>query len=237
MTWRHFLLAAAVLAMFIVNGVLLFFEDVNLGGEASGPVDRIVDPLLVTVYAPARRLDNFKAFGLPEDLAEDAASRARVIYNDNERLRIMLAEQPELLSQFFCPTSGVPERYSALHVLVEQDEQSGGFIERDVIRYDRVTSLDIQDWEANSLVGQVYNDVELTTRRRPDSTAMGVGAVLTVRETDLFERNAPFGNINWRFGRLRSNHADLDAKIAQYFALMHVLTEIAREPETGICRG
>ena len=236
MTWRHFLLAAATLAMFIINGALLRFEDVNYSDGTTGPVDRIVDPLLVTIYSASRREGNFQAFGLPDDLARDASDKARLVYNDNERLSIMLHERPDLLTQYFCPSSGVPERYKAMHVLLEQTNSGGGFVERDVVQYNRMMSLESQEWEGTSRVGEVYNAIELVENRKIDATVMGVAAVITGRETDLFAKNAPFGNFSWSLSSLRRNHPDLDAKLVEYFALMHVLTELARDPENGICR-
>lgn len=236
MTWRHFLLLALFGAMLLVNGVLLAFEDVNLAVTGDGPVNRIEDPLLGAVYAPGERLRNFGAFGLPDDLATQAAARAEVIYNDNERLKIMLSDNADYLSQFFCPGARPPERYGAMHVLVSQRDIGGGVLERNIFDWRRSTELVIQDWVPNSRVNEVYSAVELTERRRANSTVMGVSAVLTVREDDLFERNAPFGTINWRFQTLRTNHPELDAKLVEYFALMHVITELARRRDDGICR-
>lgn len=236
MTWRHFLLLATCAAMFIINGVLLFFEDVNLDSSEDGPVDRITDPLLSTVWRPDQRIANFKAFGMPDDMATVTARRTAEIYNDNERLTLLINQDPALLSTVLCPHSGVPERYLAMHLLVDQDDLGSGIFERDVISYNRVNALPLQDWASSSRLGEVYNAVEMTERRRSDSTVMGVGAVMSVREDDLFQRNAPFGTINWRFAGLRSAEPDIDAKLIEYFALLHVLVELATNPETGICR-
>lgn len=235
MTWRHFLLISVTLAMLIFNGVLLAFEEVNWGSTASGPVDLIVDPLLATSWRPDQRLTNFRAFGLPDNLAARAAERAQDVYNDVERLNALLEQDEALLSTYLCPRSGVPERYMALHFLVTQREVTGGF-ERDVIRIGRVTELPMQEWEASSPVPEVYNELELTESRRGDATAMGVGAILTVREEQVFGRKYPFGGIGrWSFSGLLSENADLEEKLVEYFAVMHVLVELANQPE-GICR-
>ncbi len=237
MTWRHFLLIAVTLAMFIINGVLLGFENVNLTSTASGPVDLIVDPLINTTWRPDQRLTNFRAFGLPEEMAKDAADRSEAIYNDRERLLALLEQDATLLSTYLCPRSGVPERYMAMHFLVSTRDVGGGALERDVISFNRVTELPLQDWASTSPVPEVYEQVELTASRRADATAMGVGAILTVREEDVFARRRPFGGVGrWSFNNLMSNEPDLEEKLVEYFALMHILVELASEPEVGICR-
>jgi hypothetical protein len=237
MTWRHFLLIAVTLAMLIINGVLLGFEEVNLTSSAEGPVDLIVDPLINTSWRPDQRLSNFRAFGLPDELATRTAERAEAIHNDNERLTALLAQDEALLSTYLCPRSGVPERYMALHFLVTTRDLGGGVLERDVISFNRVLELPLQDWASTSPVPEVYEQVELTASRRGDATVMGIGAILTTREEDVFARNRPFGGVGrWSFNNLMSNEPDLEEKLIEYFALMHVLVELATKPEVGICR-
>lgn len=237
MTWRHFLLMAVTLAMFIFNGVLLWFENVNLTSTAAGPVDLIVDPLINTTWRPDQRLSNFRAFGLPDDMATAAAERAAVVYDDHERLNILLEQDEALLSTYLCPRTGVPERYMALHFLVTTRDLGGGMLERDVIRIERATELPLQDWASTSPVEEVYNQLELSQTRRSDATAMGVGAILTSREEDVFGRRRPFGGVGrWSFNNLASNEPDLEEKLVEYFAVMHVLVELASQPEVGICR-
>ena len=235
MTWRHFLLIAVVGAMLVINGVLLFFEEVNLSVSGSGPVDRISDPLIAATFSPTTRVSNFKAFGLPDDMAEEARGIAGRMYDDNERLKIMLNDGADVLTQYFCSASGVPQRYAALNVLVTQRDLGGGVLERKVIDWRRTTSIQVEDWAITSRIDEVYNAVELTERRHSDSTAMGIGAVLGVREDDLFEQHAPVGTIRWSFRKLLDNDPSLRAKLVDYFALMHVLTELAQS-EDGICR-
>ena len=237
MTWRHFLLIAVTLAMLIVNGVLLGFEEVNLTSTAARPVDLIVDPLINTTWRPDQRLTNFRAFGLPEEMVQDAARRAEEIDNDKERLTQLLEQDEALLSTYLCPRSGVPERYMAMHFLVTTRDVGGGMLERDVISFNRVVELPLQDWVDTSPVPAIYDQLELTESRRADATVMGVGAILTAREEDVFARNRPFGGVGrWSFNNLLSNEPDLEEKIVEYFALMHVLVELSSQPEVGICR-
>jgi hypothetical protein len=200
-------------------------------------VDLVVDPLINTTWRPDQRITNFRAFGLPDALAMRTAERAGAMHNDNERLKVLLEQDEALLSTYLCPRSGVPERYMAMHFLVTTRDVGGGMLERDVIAFNRVTELPLRDWARTSPVPEVYNLLELSESRRSDATAMGIGAILTAREEDVFARRNPFGGIGrWSLNTLMSNEPDLEEKLIEYFALMHVLVELASEPEVGICR-
>ena len=86
-------------------------------------------------------------------------------------------------------------------------------------------------------VSGVYNTLELTGRR-PDATLMGVSAVLLGRERDVLEGNSPwsmslFGA--WGFASLKQSQPSIERIATEYFALMHLLTELANAQD-GICQ-
>ena len=123
-----------------------------------------------------------------------------------------------------------------MHFLITTRDIGGGMLERDVISVERIDKLPLQDWAATSPVPALYEQLELTQSRHSDSTAMAVGAILSAREADVFERRSPFSRMGWSFSNLLKNEPAVEEKLIEYFALMHVLVELASMRETGICR-
>ncbi len=237
--WRPWVLAALCIAMFIGNGALCYFEDIRPAEQASGPVDRVSDRLVGIPYGPGTRRSNMSDYGLDGDLRERAAARAdRIWTREHDRLQILLTQNASEVSGSLCPGTGLPERYAGLAILVIQRDAGGGVIERRVIDIETTTQLQVEDWYVTSLVPDVYERLELSKPSHDDSTVMGLAAVLANVEDSVIERERPFGGglTGWSWSRVQSNNPEVTEKLIEYLAIMHVLTELARDPETGICR-
>jgi hypothetical protein len=195
--WRPWILAATFLAMLIANGALLFNEELRLPDQGDGPVERRGDELIPQVtYVATNRLDNFRRFGMSDEMAEDAfnLTMRAVDTRDQRRVFQMLLDQDKLVAgDKLCSNRAIPERYAALALLVAEVDVGGGVKEKRLVDWRNMRKLEVQDWYPTSRVAAVYEKLETGVIDRGDSTVMGVGAVLTGREQDVLDGNAPFG--------------------------------------------
>lgn len=238
--------AAAVLAVGL-NGWLVYDEltpnEEGVNGVAPDELTvrhqvRDEDPLFDLQYLSARRLSNFEsAFGLPKPLAKRAVDRAVMIRDSYERkLGLMLrdSEDPTRLLDAICGvTSEARPRYAMLRYLVIQEGP-----ERVPIDLKRVSSLELQEWGVLAPIDTVYETVEFADDRKPDATLMGVAAVLAGQEERVTKAQAPWGSggigRTWSWDRVVEENPGIDTKIAEYFAMMHVVTEMAQAAD-GLC--
>jgi len=232
MNWRPWIILALMLGVVVVNSALMFFEKVAGPEQVAQVKDEVKDKLAGLPFAAATRRSNFKAFGLPDDLVDAAATQAtRILAQRKSRYEQMLKDAADDVGPALC-AGGLPQRYAALAFLVKED--SG---KRQVVDYESVTYFETQEWYDPSMVQDVYNEVELASPPREASTAMGVSAILEKQENKVLNGDSPWGKGlggRWSLDRVFANYPDAKRKLVNYFAFMHVLTELANEPG-GIC--
>lgn len=215
MTLRPWIAVGALLAVLLSNGVLIWQERL-LPPRPAPAVRRSDEPLRALRYTPATRRANFAVMGLTSALAEGAAARAERWTADEAALERVLDEGRRVLRPVFCP-GPLPPPWAALEVLIAEE---GG--ERRVVEPRR--GLERQAWFATSgAVPLLYARLEQGSNRRADATLAGVSAVLVGREARAAQ------------GEPVAPSPDSGA-IAEYFGLMHVLTELANR-DGGICAG
>jgi hypothetical protein len=232
MNWRPWIIVGLLLAVFVVNGALMHYEEVDKPGEEAELVDVVTDDLANVPFAASTRLKNFKAFGLSDDDAELAVREAAAVDKRRERFKELVREYSDDVGRALCPSGGIPQRYAALSFLVQEKDGV-----RSVIPLDNITYFEIQDWYGNSLVETIYASVELEAPKKEASTAMAISAILLSRESDLIDGKPPWGSgmlSTWSITKVIDKYPEVERKLIQYFGLMHVLTEIANEPD-GIC--
>jgi hypothetical protein len=236
MNWRPWVVAASLMLAVLLNGTLLAVEEVKPPDQKVDPTVKITDKLATLRYSAASRISDFREFGLPDDLGQEAQQKAVAL--DKERgplLDKLLKDNAEVATRTFCPGSSVPQRYAALGVLVFDDGEH-----RRVMHADEITALTVQDWYLTSPVEDVYETVELNPDRKADATAMGVAAILLRQEDAVIEGTSPWGEgsyLNaWSMSSVMSTYQNekIRNKLIDYFALMHLLTELANN-EKGVC--
>jgi hypothetical protein len=232
MVWRPWLVVAALVAAFLVNGVLLLRE--RIPEPADKPVEAQIEPLRHLEYRENNRRRNLTdGFGMDQALAERTGKQMEAYGKYKPQLAKLLKDHAEVVTEAFCPTDQLPQPYAALEFLVT--EVNG---RRDVIAPDRLVVFESQEWfqsDRASIAG-VYNALE-TTGRREDATLMGVSAVLLGQERDVLEGNSPWSTSlfgTWGFAALKRDKPSIEQLAMEYFALMHVLTELANGQD-GIC--
>lgn len=233
MNWRPWIIVAGLIGVVVVNGALMGMEEVAPPKTEAEVQDKVKDKLAGIPFTASRRRQNFTDFGMPEKEVGDAADLAKKIYERKDRFKEMLVEGSEVVGAALCPSGGTPQRYSAVSFLVKEEDG-----QRMVIDYTRVTTFEVQEWYDPSLVAQIYGEVELAESPREASTAMGLSALLMSQEDMVIEGKSPWGaglTRNWSLTKVFSQYPEVKRKLAQYMAFMHVLTEIANDPEDGIC--
>jgi len=237
MTMRPYLVGVSLAIVLVINGRLLYTEEVLDPEKSQRHVAQKEDPLAGLRYNKARREQNLKAYGFKDTMLRDALEKMRDLDDRyGERLTNMLeaVSDPDALADALCGTTNqVRPRYGGFRLFVEA---SGG--QRDPIRLNRVTGLKIQNWYKVSPISQVYQHVELTNDPKPDATLMAVAAILVDREQDLLEDHKPWGRGmfggSWSWAKVQEEHPGISDRVIRYFALTHLALEQVNTGD-GIC--
>lgn len=241
-------LLVAVLALVSMAGLTGFLVYLEITPDGSGvnriaPAERkprtikeTTDPLFDMRYSSAERKTNLGRMGLSDDLITKIELRIRRL-EDREKQRLVQsiddAEDPKDLTAALCGrTSDLRPRYGALRFLVEEDRGT-----RRAVDLRRLTRLERQEWSRADLIGEVYRQLELTDGRKPDAPLMGVAAILLKKENDALQGLSPWDRTNfgsWSWDDLKAEHPGIEERTIDYFALMHLVVEIA-QAEGGLC--
>ena len=231
MTPRPWIIAALGMVAVLLNGVLMWQEDmpsVTIGPE----VTKIIEPLRTLTYAPSSRRQNLEAMGLNSDLANLTANYIGTLDRDRKKWEAVLQQDANGLGQSLCTSERVPQPYAMLRYLVYEDAGR-----RYSVEAPKVKVLEAYPWYDTSVVPALYEHFERTERRKSDATVMGVSAALLGMETQALDGESPWsmGAMGaWSYGRLESQHPKLKKMVIEYFGLMHYLTELANG-QKGIC--
>ena len=231
MSWRFFWVLSALMVAFVANGWLLFTEDIQSVVDVEVDNQKIRDELAENDMVASTRLQNFRAFGLPDNLAEAASSRAGLIMSQRgPDLKLMLNQDIDVVARIFC-AGGMPQRYAALEVLVVEEN-----LDRRVLDGMDIIGFEPQPWFSTSYTPQVYEHMELVEKRRSDSTALGLAAILSSEEKALLDDESPWrSSIGSSLAKVAKEQPGVESKLVRYLALMHVLTELANSTSDGIC--
>lgn len=231
MSWRPWIVAAAMFAVVLVNLVLVLQE--RLPAAVAGPeVARVDEVLQHLQYLPTTRRTNFKEMGMSDELADATAKYVDRYGRKQAAFSALLGEQAALVGNAFCPGTSLPQPYAALQFLVLETNEV-----RDPVDPEQLREFEEQPWFATSPVQAVYNHFEMTEGRYADATLLGVSAILVGKEDDALSGYTPFatgimGARGW--APLKKAHPRIEMVVIEYFSLMHYLTELANTRD-GIC--
>ena len=203
MTWRPWVVAAALFAAVMVNLILVFQE--RLPEAQGGPeVERVDEVLRHLQYSATTRRNNFKAMGMGPELADATAKYVDRYGRKEKAYKALLSEQAAMVGNAFCPGTDLPQPYAAMAFLIVEENEK-----RDVLDAERLREFEEQEWFLTGSVKAIYTRFELTAGRYDDATLMGVSAVLMQREDDALDGYAPFstgvlGTRGW--GALKRDH-------------------------------
>lgn len=245
MSPRFLLALFAALSLSGLTGYLVFLElrPDERGTNRIAPAERkprtikeTTDPLFDLRYGSAERRTNLTTMGLDEAAVDRVVLKIRRM-EDRDKTRLVKAiddaADPKELTAALCGrTSDVRPRYGALRFLVQDDRGT-----RRALDLRRITRLERQEWSKADLIGEVYRQLELTDGRKPDAPLMGVAAILLQKENDALQGLAPWDRTSlgtWSWSDLEAEHPGIEARTLDYFALMHLVVEIAQS-EGGLC--
>ena len=233
MSWRPWIATALLAGSVLVNVGLLYQERIDPPAEAADLKDEVKDILLLE-YRPENRRQNFEAMGLDEELVGVTVKRTKSFSESAARLKALIDEDSEEVANALCPGGKLPARYAALGLVVEP--ASTGSLK--VIEPRDIRRFVIQDWFLESLAEEVFAELELTRDRKPDATVMGVAALLLKKDAEALDGQSPwsrgFGG-SWGLSALMKRYPEAKTLVVQYFAMMHLLTELARDADDGVC--
>ena len=238
MTWRTFVIIGALLAAVILNGFIMFRERTAKPEEANTLSVARKDRLIGISFTAGARIKNFKSFGLTEDQASLAADRTQRLQKDyKDKFTQMLKDSAEDVGWALCAgDTGLPQRYAALAFLVQEENGT-----RKVIPPELMKVFEVQDWWdiAKPTVDALYAEFELNKESPVDTTVMGGAAILLSTEVPAANRESPWGRRagtlgNWSWGSVVDDNPGIDKRVIEYFATMHLLTEMANT-SGGIC--
>lgn len=232
MIWRPWVISSLLLIAVVVNGVLLSRERLPTPEVREELEKRFDEPLRSLQYLPSNRRNNFGVMGMSDELADATANHIARFDRQKERFRKMLGESVEMID-VICPSEKLPQPYSMLGYLVIEENKI-----RTIAEPQNIVAFELQPWFEQSPVSSLYNTFERTESRRAEATIMAVSAALLGREASALNRESPWSESligSWGFQRLKSKDPRVERLVIEYFALMHFLTEIANEPQRGIC--
>lgn len=235
MNFRPYILGSMLLLGIGGNLLLLGQETVVPPKAQAKHLMKATDPLADIVYVVSKREENFKKFGLDEEATKKAIKSVKDLANDDGNVKMITTFIEEIddldrLSDALCLGEPVPPRYSALAYLIKEE---GG--RRDTIRLGRVTRLEREDWAVSGRIEEVFAEVEMAKVREPDATLMGIAAILTNHEMDVFEKTAPWGTKSrWSWEKVKENNPGIESRVIDYLAMMHFVMEVVTAND-GFC--
>lgn len=244
MNFRPWLVGMGLLASLIFNVALLFFENVEPPvTKEQGDVEKLKNILVNTAtFAPNNRLTNFKEmYGLPPELARDANKKAEKLLKERGDIyEKLLKDKAEDATGVLCkkgeesPDKPAQIYHAAQVVMIRGDDGAATILTAEF------TDFVKQDWFQSSQIGDVYKKLEVTTKRNPDATFMGIAAVLVGAEGEkaVMDEIQPWGTgFSWSPDNMLEKYQDKSVrqKLVDYFAMSAILLELAHK-ENGICR-
>lgn len=201
------------------------------------------DPLNAMQYNPSGRRQNLELMGFDSGqittaikMFEAMGLRYHAGKGDEDQIHKLIEateERSGLVIALCGRGSELPPRYAAMAYLVQADGKL-----RVPIDLAAITDLDFQPWfdEFNPL--QIYRAIEDRADRKDDATRMALAAILSGRETEAINRVRPWGDSPftnpWSWPEVKAK-TGVEEKLLTYVVNWHLVMEVARAPDKGIC--
>jgi hypothetical protein len=234
MIWRPWIVFSLLVLAVLTNMVLVYFERLPTP-EVREELDKKFDePLRKLTYQAGNRRNNLKVMGMSDELADIAANHAARFSGQTDRFRKMLEEQSAEMTDVLCPSEKLPQPYALLAYLVYEENSI-----RYVMDPAMVVKFERHSWFDTENIQGLYDTFERVENRLLETTLMAVSAGLLNREDTALRGESPWylgrGFGSWGFSRLEKSEPRITRLAIEYFGFMHFLTEIANEPQRGIC--
>ena len=194
---------------------------------------QVFDALRRMSYSPSNRLANLNDMGL-DDAALNEAVRERIAKLEISKAKLVerLKAQPpnSYVYTAFCSsdaTQGLPPPYAAIPLLVERGRDGLYVADPEFLSF-----LPVEGYSEDTA-----RAVYLTWEGRNRSTLMGVAGLLLEKGDLAARRQEVWGGSylrSARFREVKTTYPRAWGLVVDYFALMHLVTELASE---HICGG
>lgn len=230
MPWRPIFLVSVLVLAFIANGAMLYYERIDGPEVVEGLTDDV--RAVSFIFMPHKRRENFTKMGLGR-LVDKAVTEAARLDKSEKRILSVMQESADAVKPATCTGNKLPPRFAVLPLVVE--EQKNG--RRRVIDGTRATEFYLQEWYETSIMDQVYTTLEMRANRSEAAPAVGVAGILANVEGDAVAEEGPFdaGFTGLDIEDVIELYPWIEGELIRYFALMHVMTELARSEKGGLC--
>ncbi|TVQ94129.1 MAG: hypothetical protein EA397_03195 [Deltaproteobacteria bacterium] len=229
-----------VLATFVVGCMLcvglVVFEYVPEPSKEREKYE-VEDRFLDMRFTPATRRVNLSQFGLPERVVSEALDRITQIQQrdrDGNLLEAMKGAPSE--AGVLCRNAPpLPSRYAVTGILLSGERGK----RREVVPFDRVRNrIQVQESYRAVDLQAMYEQTEIQPNAQPDAYPMNIAALLMGQEVDRLTGDGDWGGTLMGPPSLvayLNRNAEVEADLVEFFAQMHYLHEVAREPKNEFC--
>ena len=237
---RLFFNISAFVALSMLAAFMVRQEEVKVKTERKVEEFKDVFIKYEREYRELDREENFQYFGMTIPMITIALQSVKKLEKEEKRLLKWLQESrkesPEYIMKAFCALEpNERPRYEAIAFLIEEEDS-----ELRVIKTKRRTKIEYQPWVEAISIKDIHNFLELRAEPQKNATIMFVAAVLLNEIETLNKEAFPFGKgSSWSWKEVvelgKKRNRNIRKEVSEYLALMHILTEIAQDPNTKIC--
>lgn len=193
-------------------------------------------------YRSIDREDNLALLGMQGSMVTKTLRKIEALEKQETRILQWLrdlrsGEDAARLIRAFCASEpNLRPRYEAAAFLIKEDDGK-----RRVIKVKRGSrsALEYQPWASAIDITQIHGFVELKAEPRKDATVMFIAAVLLDMLNEYSDNKYPFDgdlkDLVTHIEKQPERTIALENEIMDYFALMHLTTEIAQNTNSKIC--
>ena len=239
--FRFWINCSVVLALCILVGYMVRQEtlDAEVVEEKVEYSDRIVKRGIQ--YKKSEREGNFINFGMDMGMISSGEKALKTWDKKRSKIKLLLetAHNDEDLHDkvelaFCIRTKNQRPRYLAAIFLLRKDKDNRILL----VDLKRLTALTFQEWTEVIEFEEVYRKLEYRAQPKIDTTMMFAAALFAKKTSSIMREEAPWGegdNWSWKDVKKQYRNLSIELNVVRYLALMHLFTEVAQDPENGIC--
>lgn len=236
MSMRVFVVVAILLIGLMLNGVLIVFEHVPEPTVAEKEFE-VEDQFRDMRWTPGTRRQNMQAFGFNSDLVDKLDDKMQAITKRDRKGRLIeaLKADSDVGGRLCSNVGSLPSRYFAVGMLIKGEEGT----RKSVSRFDTLMSkvkLN-ENFRPINLEG-LYQETELVPNPPADAFALNIAAILLGQEIERIEKEDEWSGGIFGPPSLTSfltRNPEVEEDLLNYFATMHYMHEVARDPKNQFC--
>lgn len=235
MTVRIFVVLSTFIVGVMLTGALVFYEVIpEVAHEEAAYVEE--DRFLDIRFSAGTRRANLDAFGLPDRIKEQVDERVNALQKrDRGDLLKAMNAAADVAGALCSNDPPLPSRYKVTGILLSGEPGT----RREVVSFDRVRNrVAFQEGYRPFDLEGLYKSTEIIPNAAPDAYAVNIVALLLGREFDRLEGTGDFSSgllSGVTLTSLLNRRVEIEADLVEFFAQMHYLHEVARDPRNEFC--